>query len=117
MTAHRGVPTPTRRVVVRLDPLILVGLLAMVLLPYGLVGWMEARFEPSVRERLCEGRLAARDSLRAADSLRVEIAEAEATLWRVRFVEACSLRPVQDAESCRVMVDARLAVKAERRGR
>ena len=104
----------TRRLIVRLDPLILVGLLAMVLLPYGLVGWMEARFNPSIREAICEGKQAMADSVRVADSLRVEIAEAEATLWRVRFVEACSLRPVQDAGSCRIMVDARLARKAGR---
>jgi len=53
----------------------------------------------------------------ATVAILAEIAETEATLWRVRFVEACSLRPVQDPKSCRIMVDARLAVKAERRAR
>jgi hypothetical protein len=106
-----------RRVVLRLDPLILAGVLALFLLPYGIIGWMEARFDPSLRERICEGKLATHDSLHAGDSLRVAIAETEAQVWRARFGEACRLRPVQDVESCRTLVDARLAVQAQRRGR
>jgi hypothetical protein len=89
-------------------PALLLAVLVF-LLPWGLVGFLEARYDPTIREQILAGRVATLDSLHTLDSVRVEIAEAGADLWRSRAGMACSMLPFRDLESCRLTLDERLA--------
>jgi len=109
--------TGERTVVLRLSWFWVVVVLVAVVTPWALVGWMDARYEPTMRERLLAGQVAARDSVRRLDSLTMASQATEVELWRARFGEACRLRPVQDLESCRLLVDGRLAARAKRQAR
>lgn len=106
-----------RTVVLRLSVFWLGAVLVLVLGPWALVGWIDSRYDPDMREELLAGKVALLDSLHRLDSLTIVRQALEVELWRARFGEACQLRPVQDLESCRLLVDGRLAARAKRQAR
>lgn len=97
-----------RTVTLRLSWLavVLAGIVAVA--PWGLVGWLEARYDPSWRETILAGHVAVRDSVHVLDSLRLEVSETERVLWRARTEEACRMLPFQTFEDCRLTIDLRL---------
>jgi len=100
----------TRNVVLRLPWLVLLACALLFVAPWGVVGWVEAHYDPSVREKLLVGQLAARDSTRQLDSLRLVYLEGEYVIWRARAEEACAMIPRAFAnfEDCRLAIDNRL---------